>query len=523
MSITSFAMRRNGLLMALSVALAAPLVVAAAEQDVVRVELVSRDYEIDLVAGTVTVPASASVEWLQRGGSEKSSGDRIVLQLALAPGENLRRRIEPKTGGGFTLTVAKFAGTAMATPAAAAPAPANTVASPAPPATTTIVRAAGGSSANTLANASTTPTTVVRNTTVLPNNVVDQIREALPKSTVMDPAARADFAIPESPAAAVLDQSADILRPTTPRETVTSILSNFDKDGKLKAGFSVAITPYTIFRTQPVSLREYNDEDLTRFLTNLQLSAAAKAGTEASTTGGTATPSLLGLGVNAVIFDHSDPRRDKAMLKRLGEIFSTSGFEQPDIEAIARGTLTQLPAVDAKRLEAYKEVTDAARRARWNRAAMGFGYAVRFVSASGKVQDAKEDGGAAWLNFSAPGFGSLSENSQFLGAATYRYHQAFKRNDVSGHEDSFNLGLQYRVGTRDFNGFIEAFHHWRSPKGGKKESDTSIEIGLEKKITESLWLNVAWTNDEATGSDSSIKTGLRYGFGQAAGLPEPRK
>lgn len=166
---------------------------------------------------------------------------------------------------------------------------------------------------------------------------------------------------------------------------------------------------------------------------------------------------------------------------------------------MARGETMTIPPVEQRKLDGYRQLVEAARKARWNAAAMGFGSAVRFKSASGKIEDAKEDGGGAWLNYSRPGFGSLKDHAQFLVTASYRYHDAFTRDGVSGVEDTFNAAAQFRVGTRDFNGFGQAVHHWRAPRRAAHTSDTTVELGLEKKLVDGLWLNVSWTNDKSLG------------------------
>ncbi len=71
-----------------------------------------------------------------------------------------------------------------------------------------------------------------------------------------DPVAMADYAIPASAAATVIGSSSTLTRPAAPREVVTGLLSDFDKDGRLQAGFSIAITPYTLLRKMPLTAKE---------------------------------------------------------------------------------------------------------------------------------------------------------------------------------------------------------------------------------------------------------------------------
>jgi hypothetical protein len=159
-----------------------------------------------------------------------------------------------------------------------------------------------------------------------------------------------------------------------------------------------------------------------------------------------------------------------------------------------------------------------AQAASWNAAAMGFGYAVRFKSATGKINDAKESGGGAWLNYSHPGFGAWESASQLLFSSSYRYHDDFTSNGVTGKQDTFNTGAQVRLGASDHNYYAQWFYKWKRPKGTAATHASPVEIGAEFKLSNGLWINLGWSNDKDLGGNSAFKTGIRYGFGDKAVL-----
>lgn len=464
----------------------------ASDTIVLRVQSAQRQYEFTAPENGIRrliIPVDSRVDWLVTSGSERLAADNLVLGLPFIPGEQLRvdRKLTPD--GGLTLEVIKTS------------APTNQP---------SLAKTIGDHAerARLAEHAGLKPEDADKLS-------LPQLK--LAEAISFDPANKADFAIPEAPAAAVLSQDSQLLRPTTPRETLTSVLGNFE-DGKLKTGFALGITPYTQFRKRPISLRQYNDDGMKRFLTNLQISVAAKAGAEATATD-PASPALFGLGLSGVFFDKSDSRLDAKFRESLNKLVEPIARDNLSLhEKIARGEALDGGEIADSYFEQYEAIATAAERARWNAPAMGFGYAMRLKSASGKVEDAKEDGGSVWLNLALPGFGAFDQNSQFLFSGNYRYHDTFTRNEVTGIEDSLNLGAQWRVGTANFNAYVEGFYSWHSPKNMPKTSEMTWEVGLERRLMEGLWLNLGYSNDDSLGGGKQVKTGLRYGFGKAAAL-----
>lgn len=370
-------------------------------------------------------------------------------------------------------------------------------------------------------------------------DALQQLASSNLETVKFDPAARADFAIPQSAAAAALDSGAQVLRPATPRETVTSLLSHFDH-GSHKTGFSIAVTPYTLLRGTPVTWREYAGGDssaslehaaFVRFMSRLQLSIAATTGGQSETSTATSgTPANFAIGINAIFFDAGDPRisdafkaANDALAKVAGDLLEKLKSRGSEIMNAPRNaaTIAQLEP-DPALLTAANSALKKAERDSWNAAAMGMGYAVRFKSPTGKVDDAKDSGGGVWVNLSEPGFGALRDNSQFLFSASYRYHDTIVKDGITNTQDSFNLGAQLRVGGAAQNYYGQYFYKWEHPKALARTHKNTVEFGVEFKVIENLWLNLAWSNDKDLGGNSVLKTGVRFGFGQKAVLyPNP--
>lgn len=529
---------------------AANVLMRAEDVTLARVQLAQKQYELSARQDGVRrleTPAAAEILWEAADVSEKRSGDSLILTLPVGPNERLRIDSQPAPNGGLVVTVVRTTAAnpppPLATPpppAAPAAPPANepapAVTPPAQPKKSAKVDAAApvkGAPANSAAKGATSPEPNAPDLSQIAKELglsdkdtallnLTQIK--LADEVNFDPANKADFAIPEAPAAAVLSQDSALLRPVTPRQTLTSVLGNFE-DGKLKSGFALGFVPYTQFRARPVSLREYNTDRMSRFMTNLQVSLAAKTGADATATA-PASPSTFGLGVSGVFFDHSDLRLDPQLREDLNDLVAPIADALSKLhEKIAKNEITEIPDVgdlNKAYFDKYNAIKKAALKAHWNAAAMGFGYATRFKSVSGRLDDAKEDGGSAWLNLALPGVGIFAENSQFLFSANYRYHDAFTRNSVTGVEDSTNLGAQWRVGSSALNGYAQGFYHFRTPKGMAKISDTTWELGVEKRLTEGLWLNLGYSSDNHLTGGKQLKTGLRYGFGKAAAIsPSP--
>jgi hypothetical protein len=331
-----------------------------------------------------------------------------------------------------------------------------------------------------------------------------------------DPAAKADFSVPASAAATVVGSSSTLVRPGTPREVVTSLLSDFDKDGKLQSGFSLAFTPYTLLRSGPVTADAYNNDATTRFLTRMQVSLAGKEDAAIVTAGSKAV--RLGVGLTAVLFDDGDLRLNNSLLRSIVQKLH-KGIPGSDILAYDGA---KKPFTDDD-LKGARKLWDAAKAENWNAGSAGLGVAPAFLSITGKLADAKSDGVMVWASYSGrPPAGSPEHQTiQWIFGGNARFNQRVQTSDIWGRNDSLNFGGQLRYGGEAGNFFAEGQYRRRTSATAATTEKFVYELGLERRLSEGLWLNLSWTNDDAVKGGQTIRSGVRYGFGDKAVLQAP--
>jgi hypothetical protein len=334
-----------------------------------------------------------------------------------------------------------------------------------------------------------------------------------------DPVAKADYALPEPTAATAIGASNPLVRPSTPREVVTSLLTNFDKDGKLQAGLSFAITPYTLLRREPLTADLY-ERPGERFLANLQLSAAARPDSTVVVNGQTAARYSTGLSM--VFFDDGDLRRDRGLLSGIASALhqkvSTSDFETSN---------GMLAPIAPEKLAQAKKLWDDARAKHWNDASAAFGVAPAWLSFTGKLSDAQYDGLMTWSSLSLPGPGALSDSTQFILGGNGRFNQQVLHKNVITNANEWtrtkviDYAAQLRYGSESFNFFVQGTYR-RSTFWNDHHRGTFVyEIGAETRVATGVWINLAWSSADTVSGASTIRSGVRYGFGSKAVLAPP--
>lgn len=454
-----------------------------------------------------------------------------VVSVPLTPGETPAVSRRTAAADGPVVVRLEFAGaSAAAAPPPAAPstppaaplasAPAAEVAAPRAPAavgpppppiaSAPAAAPAGPPPPPTAPVAATPPNPATALTTP---TVFDALSKALglPGPVSFDPHALADYPMPASPAAVAIGSTANIVRPSTPRAVVTSLLSDFDESGKLQSGFSFAFTPYTLLRKMPLSAVEYQTDGMKRFLANTQVSLAGRADPSVVTAGQTAA--RFGVGVSFVFFDQGDLRLDNDLLADLTR--TLAGSFSPDD---ANAPLTQIAPTPQGKLQQAAALWEKKRKANWNAASAGAGVAPAFLSLTGALDEARGDGVMVWTNVALPGPGSLEESMQFIFGGNARLGQRQLVGTTWQRGDTIDLGTQLRYGATDTQQFF-AEAQYRLRRGAAGDSEKFVyEIGLEQRVAKGVWINLAWTNDEAVKGGKMIRSGLRYGFGDKAVL-----
>ena len=340
-------------------------------------------------------------------------------------------------------------------------------------------------------------------------DLLAQILGKQPGEVKFDPANRTDFELPRVPAAAAIGSKAETIRPTTPRLFAIELLSKVGDNGTINPGFAFAVAPYLML--QDVPLNEYRRAESTRFLSRLQLSlASAKAGEKRGNDGVVVSAALSGL-----IFDFGDPRRAEELDGAFKTIFPAEG-----LPAFTGG---ERPTMESEKTNAWSKTVDNWNRANWNKARMGFGYAPRWFSPTGKTDDLKSDGGVGWLALALPGYGRFAENIQLVSSLQYRHGEMLPlpASPATLHSaEALSAGAQVRFGSAQFNGYAEAFWNRMKFSGGPKNTAWSYELGAEKRLTPSLWLQFSAGRGRTTTGEQTtdVKSGFRYAFGDGPQL-----
>ena len=104
------------------------------------------------------------------------------------------------------------------------------------------------------------------------------------------------FATPDSPASQLIGSTASTIpNISTPGAFATSLLNGLNSDGKFSTTIGFDTVPYLLFRGSGITLEEYQNQGLSRFLANTTISVATisatiiSAPTIAVTTNSTAT------------------------------------------------------------------------------------------------------------------------------------------------------------------------------------------------------------------------------------------
>ncbi len=114
-----------------------------------------------------------------------------------------------------------------------------------------------------------------------------------------------ELMVPSSPAFAILGLSPEnVARPATVGEFTASILNGVDANGNLQTGVAIDTSPYLLLRGDQLTIRDYNDNPLKRWLARTQLSLATAKGSSDDD-----KALLAAVGMHVTLWDEGDPRR----------------------------------------------------------------------------------------------------------------------------------------------------------------------------------------------------------------------
>ena len=329
-----------------------------------------------------------------------------------------------------------------------------------------------------------------------------------------------DLSVPESPAFTVLGFTPNtVIRPASPKAFATSLLNGLDQNGNFQSGLAFDFTPFMLFNGENITIKDYNEQYLTRLLSRTQFSFATTKGATAAD-----TATRLAAGLNVTLWDKGDPRvyhperGDDDVL----QCFADS-LQLPPV--IAPGTS---PA-DIAKINAGNKATndqlanacrDRARRANWNRSSWVIAYAPSWISKTGDTTGYKWNGGAAWTSvaYGFEGISALERIAQLIFHARYRSRERAPDPANAGRfltQNSTFFGARFRAGSPKFGlNFEDTFIRTHVLRG-RTDDVNRFSIGAEARITDNLYFvitsggNIGAENNQKKGF---VITSFKYGF-----------
>ena len=315
-----------------------------------------------------------------------------------------------------------------------------------------------------------------------------------------------DLSIPDTPGLAIVGLGSEVaLRPTSPRALGMAVQQGLGPDGKPRQGLAFDIAPMKLL-SPGLSKEEYKGSRLVRALWNSQLSfGVGKPTSDADKS------THIGLGLSSVVWraESSDPLLDEKHRSCLGSALQAALPQ--DFPGL--GPAKELAATEAMKV-CYAGLADRT----WNGSALLVGIAQARITDSevGAGAHAKPRGIWVSYGFGFEGIPSLQRTLHLT--ATLRSLRAERVVDpldakafVS--QDSRLLGAKlFRRGSF-VNAALELSVQRTTISGRASQTLHSRAFGVERKISDNLWLVAAFGSKRGSGegSQSYVTTGLKFG------------
>ena len=324
-----------------------------------------------------------------------------------------------------------------------------------------------------------------------------------------------DLAVPESPAFSALDLTPQqVSRPTGGRELATSLLNGVDRNGNLQTGIAVDTAPAMLLAGSRITLDQYRDQYLTRFLARWQVSFATSKG------GGSDDPAAkVALGMRFTLFDHGDPRTDEELLECL------AAEETPSTPVSPWETDEQIAIENLRREEALRRrigpCRERASKRRWNRSAWVVGMAPTWTSPDGTTAQLEHSGTALWTSI---GFGFervpvLEDHAMVAGYVKARSGEVSPDQLNPGNsitQDNVTAGGRFIVGVPTTQVNVEALWIRNDRVDMLEDRYWNLGFGFEQRVAENIWLNLSFGRQlarEEFGHGFVVLTGFNWGLG----------
>jgi len=337
-----------------------------------------------------------------------------------------------------------------------------------------------------------------------------------------------DLSIPESPAFAALGLSPeDVIRPATPRALAASVLNAFDKQGNFQSGLALDSAVYMLARGNELTIQEYRDNYLKRFLARTQLSAASTKGFQNDDEAVRAA-----VGLRMVPYDDGDPRLNV----KLDECFTAEIPPPPppnpgeNIDQYqARVTGAAVAELEGRVAAIAQSCRERAAKEHWNDSAVELGAAPTWIQRSGKSDDLQFGGASFWSSAAYSVRNSDDDENPVLVVLQARFQlqqdvASPDDSDVFFEQDSLDVGTKVRFGSRTLPVSLEGSYLYEDPDGQNADHAYRFAAGLELPFPFGLlkdsWLqvNLGGTGGRDDGNQIFLSSTIKFGDGTEADL-----
>jgi hypothetical protein len=316
-----------------------------------------------------------------------------------------------------------------------------------------------------------------------------------------------EIVAPDSPAFTVLGLSPNnVAKPNSPAALAASVLSAFDDNGHFQSGAAIDVVPFLVLRAKSYSLGQYTDKGAHAYAIRVM----SRTSVSFATTKGTSSPDTsirMATGVRISLLDLGDPRA--AFQKCVGTINLPIDPDHPEEPS------------DPKLASDLKKCRDDAAKKVWNATSLVIAGAPTWISPDGSTSTFSSNGGGFWASF-AYGLGTWG---QISAAARRQTGQLVAPPGPSSGgsgtpmvlQDTTIAGGSFKFGRSDFNGLVQGLYIGKRT-GGIPDSYPEFGFGLEKKLTNSVYLELTYRYDVTKKQTSGVLANLKWSFNQQAKL-----
>lgn len=328
-----------------------------------------------------------------------------------------------------------------------------------------------------------------------------------------------DLSVPDSPAFTVLGLTpSEVTHPASPRLFASSLLSGVDQNGNFQTGVAIDTAPYMLFYGNGVTLPQYRQSRLIRFLTRTQFSFATAKGTSDSD-----KSARFSAGLSLTIFDKGDARLDSKFTDSLAATAASVMNDAPPLSPTADATTKAERKKDLEdQVEAKTQNTrEVKRKALWNRSSWVIAGAPSWISQDGTNSHISPDGAAVWssLAYGFEGVPGLKDKAQVIIHARFHSSETVPDPLNSGQffkQQSEVFGAKIRYGTENTIGSFETVYIHTAPIARTTEKFFRLTVAAERRITDDVWLHfgIGGESGQKNGEDKLFILGtFKWGAG----------